>query len=269
MLERVLCCAVAVFIALFTSAVCASPIEITAGDPGSLWPSDPTATVLTFDCLPVGQLPSYGFVGGSLTGNGAIEATSIPGKSAQPAGDPTNYLTVSYPSAAGEVFFTFSADENYFGLYWGSIDSYNTITFLNGNVQVASFSGTTVAALTGLVAEGNQQSPLSNRYINFYFDDDSFDAVVLSTTDFGFEVDNIAFGDPPAPIFEPSTLVLAGSFLCLIPFWRLRGPESRRWARPLRLGHGLATGFLRRVLQPVFAYGSTGAFTGEGRRGRR
>ena len=107
----------------------------------------------------------------------------------------------------------FSSQEYYFGLYWGSIDSYNTITFLRDQGQIATFSGDAIADLTGLIADGEQQSPLSNRYVNFYLGAVFYDEVILSTSNFAFEVDNIAFGDPPVPVAEPATLVLLGSAL--------------------------------------------------------
>jgi hypothetical protein len=205
--------AAAVFALLTSDAVRATPIDITAGSPGTLLPNDLSATVLTFDDLAIGSLPAYQFSGGALSGSAAIENTSLVGIYAQPAGDTTNYLAVSYPSAAGAVQLAFSSPENYFGLFWGSIDSYNTITFLRDQGQIATFSGATIAGLTGLVADGEQQSPLSNRYINFYLGAVFYDEVILSTADFGFEVDNIAFGDPPVPVSEPGTVMLLGSAL--------------------------------------------------------
>ena len=101
------------------------------------------------------------------------------------------------------------------------MDPYNSITFLNHHNQIATFSGTVVAALTGLVANGDQQSSSANRYINFDLGADSYDEVVLSTTDFGLEVDNIAF-DEPTLIMEPTTLILLGSSLYGIALVRRR-----------------------------------------------
>jgi hypothetical protein len=211
---KYLACTAAAVVALLTSdAVRATPIDITAGSPGTLLPNDLSATVLTFDDLAVGSLPAYQFSGGALSGSAAIENTSLVGKFAQPAGDTTNYLAISYPSAAGAVQLAFSSPENYFGIYWGSMDSYNTITFLRDQGQIATFSGAAIAGLTGLVADGDQQSPLSNRYVNFDFGAAFYDEVVLSTSNFAFEVDNIAFGDPPVPVSEPGTLMLLGSAL--------------------------------------------------------
>jgi hypothetical protein len=213
MMKYLACTAAAVFALLTSDAVRATPIDITAGSPGTLLPNELSATVLTFDDLAVGSLPAYQFSGGALSGSAAIENTSLVGKFAQPAGDTTNYLAISYPSAAGAVQLAFSSPENYFGIYWGSMDSYNTITFLRDQGQIATFSGAAIAGLTGLVADGDQQSPLSNRYVNFDFGAAFYDEVVLSTSNFAFEVDNIAFGDPPVPVSEPGTVMLLGSAL--------------------------------------------------------
>jgi PEP-CTERM motif len=111
------------------------------------------------------------------------------------------------------VQLVFSSPENYFGLYWGSMDSYNTIAFLRDQGQIATFSGGAIAGPTGLVVGGDQQSPLSNCYVNFYLGASFYDEVILSTSNFAFEVDNIACGDPPVPVSEPGTLMLLGSAL--------------------------------------------------------
>jgi hypothetical protein len=89
------------------------------------------------------------------------------------------------------------------GLYWGSMDSYDAITFLRDQGQIATFSGAAIAGLTGLVVDGDQQSPLSNRYVNFYLGASFYDEVILSASNFAFEVDNIACGDPSVPVSEP------------------------------------------------------------------
>ena len=165
---KVLACVAALACTLMLAGVGrARPIDITAEAPGVLLPTGLPGSVLSFDAMPVGRLPSYQFNGGSLSGGGAIENTSIIGMSAQPAGSGTGYLTASYPSAAGATQLSFTTPKHYFGLYWGSIDSWNSITFLKEGQQIAAYPGTEVAGLTGLVANGDQQSPSSNRYINF------------------------------------------------------------------------------------------------------
>jgi hypothetical protein len=64
MMKYLSCTAVAVFALLTSDAVRAAPIDISAGPPGTLSPSDLSATILTFDDLAVGSLPLYQFSGG-------------------------------------------------------------------------------------------------------------------------------------------------------------------------------------------------------------
>jgi len=92
----------------------------------------------------------------------------------------------------------------YFGLFWGSIDSYNTLSFYNNNALVASFTG---PDLTN-PANGDQKAPATNTYVNFY-DLPAFDTFQLSSEGFAFEADNIALANNPVP--EPATMLLFGT----------------------------------------------------------
>jgi len=219
-MNRQRCAILSALLSLAGSGAVATPITVTAGDPGSLSPEYNSATVVNLDALASGALPYYFFDSGgpngtvTLTGTAAVENTSIVNAYARPAGTTGNYLTVSDTTKDGALSLTFSVEENYFGLYWGSIDGYNSITFFDEGQVIATYSGDDIAAMTGLAPDGNWNDASANRYINFYTGDNFFDQVVLSTTDFGFEVANIAYGDPPiavAAVPEPSSLVLLGS----------------------------------------------------------
>lgn len=154
----------------------------------------------------------FDFEGGATkpanyTGAGSVVNYSVGGGTAAPAGDSTWYYTVAYPQSNGTGTFTADAGQsyNYFGLYWGSIDDYNTLNFYSAGALIASVSGLDViAAGTSL---GDQMSPGSNRYVNFLFDT-TFDRVDFSTTNFAFESDNHAFANVSVP--EPATLGLFG-----------------------------------------------------------
>lgn len=150
----------------------------------------------------------YDFEGGmpaNYSGAGSVVDYSVSGGTAAPAGDDTNYYTVAYPQQTGVGTFTADAGAsyNYFGLYWGSIDDYNTLSFYNNNALIANITGLQVIAAGA--ALGDQTAPGSNRYVNFLFDT-TFNRVDFGTTQFAFETDNHAFASVP----EPATLGLLG-----------------------------------------------------------
>ena len=64
----------------------------------------------------------------SCSGNYQIVSGSVSGQYAQPAGTNSPYLTVPNPVSNGTANFSLGTQANYFGLFWGSIDTYNTIS---------------------------------------------------------------------------------------------------------------------------------------------
>ncbi len=96
---------------------------------------------------------------------------------------------------------SFGSTQSKFGLYWGSVDSYNTLTFLLGGKVVGKFTGSDVAS--SFDKYGN--SGVSD-YVNFA---GKFDEVTFSATEAAFEVDNLAIA---GAVPEPATwaLMLAG-----------------------------------------------------------
>lgn len=141
----------------------------------------------------------------SCSGDYALVTGSQSGLYAQPLGTDTQYLSVPNPSASSlSALFTLGSAANYFGLFWGSIDSYNFISFYLDNTLVASYSG---SAIVGQFADGNQLSLNSNRYINFDFGNDSFNTVKLTSHGYAFESDNHAFRKL-TEVTEPTTAAL-------------------------------------------------------------
>src|SRR6185312_7836281 len=104
-----------------------------------------------------------------------------------PGSDQTKYLSIGGNSSET---ISFDHPQNAFGLYWGSVDPGNTISFYDGDKLVASYSGADIAPL---VASGNQGSFTSNGYVEFK-DLAPFDKVVLASDANAFEVDNISAG---------------------------------------------------------------------------
>jgi hypothetical protein len=94
--------------------------------------------------------------------------------------------------------------KDYFGLWWGSMDKYNTLDFLAADLITA------VATVKGdafSVADGNQNSGDTNKYVNFYGMGD-FYGVRLTSTSYAFEIDNIAVVKSVVP--EPASMLLLG-----------------------------------------------------------
>ena len=144
----------------------------------------------------------------SCTGNGRLVTGSVSGRYASPYGINDTYLTVPYNYSAGAVSLTTPGSYNYFGLYWGSLDLYNSIHFYDGGSLIGSYNG---ADIFSLLANGGQSSWASNRYVNFLFTDgDLFDRIVLVSTNWAFESDNHAFGNVTTSVPEPGTLVMFG-----------------------------------------------------------
>lgn len=145
----------------------------------------------------------------NYSGQGAILNTSVADKAAAPAGDTTPYLSVAYPSQTGSETFAASPGSafNYFGLYWGSMDDYNKLEFFSGASLLATLTGADVIAAG--VKLGDQVAAGANRYVNFLFDDATFDRIVFSTTQYAFESDNHAFATV-RKVPEPGTFALMG-----------------------------------------------------------
>jgi len=123
------------------------------------------------------------------------------------AGNTTNYYTVpeelSERPRTSMVYFG-GATYDYFGLFWGSVDNYNTIEFLDYDSDKHTWS--VVDDYTGdeviypSAANGNQTAPYSNLYVNFV-DIPVFNAVrFTSDPKYAFEFDNVAVGNQvPVP----------------------------------------------------------------------
>jgi hypothetical protein len=168
-----------------------------AGDGSGLTTCVSGATVVDFNS---GTMPA-GYVG-----DGTVVSGSVSGQYATPAGDTTSYLSVPNPISSGSLTATPGGSYNYFGLYWGSMDNYNTLEFYNGSDLVASINGVDVIAALSLL--GNQTSTGSNRYVDILFGDTTFDSVKFISTNFAFETDNHAYANVAVP--EPGSLALLG-----------------------------------------------------------
>jgi hypothetical protein len=147
-----------------------------------------------------------GSVGGQYAApflSGSNGAGFGPGGTDQADGvDTTSYGTVGAP---GEEFsFTFNSLQKYFGLLWGSVDSYNVLSFFNGSNPVGVITGTDVTA-----SPNGDQGVNGTLYVNIN-SDTAFNKVVFTSNTRAFEFDNIAWSENRQDVPEPGSLALLG-----------------------------------------------------------
>lgn len=128
---------------------------------------------------------------GTFTPGIGIATTDLPNQHVFPFSVDTG--TYAYVSAGeSPVTLHLTGDMKYFGMLWGTVDSYNTIAFYtdDGATLVASFTGSDFidpAGGTDVV------------YANFWAAGGTFDTVVFTTTQEAFEFDNVRVAATPLP----------------------------------------------------------------------
>jgi len=207
--------AAAFFVALSGSA---NAVTITVGAPNDMFGSieggdinfssvtNPLQNPTTIASSPQITAPINGI---TFSGSGVVVLGSSVNNYASPAGWTGNYMAIL---AGQSEALSFSGKMDTFGLYWGSIDAYNSIEFLlngvqQGNIITGADLVAPILAASPLAADGNQTLNSSNRYITFSGLD--FNQVILSSSENAFEFTNIAAAAP-----EPATwaMMILGFF---------------------------------------------------------
>jgi hypothetical protein len=165
------------------------------------------ATLVDFDTgLPADPLITSAGAGfGLYTG-------SIPGLTATPFGDASQYFSVG----KGTTTITFGESQDYLGLLWGSVDGYNSLAFYDGADLVGTITGNMIVN----PATGNQGIG-GTFYVNFDVAS-GFDRLVLVSTQYAFEFDDLAYGTTALRMPEPGTAALLAGGLLTLGFARRR-----------------------------------------------
>ncbi|MHB1204535.1 MAG: Npun_F0296 family exosortase-dependent surface protein [Rhodospirillaceae bacterium] len=174
------------------------------------------ANYVNFDNLPLGPgAGSSGGLGVSFISDGSVVTGASSGVYAAPyisnsnatlfgdltvsGVDTTNYLS----TGIGQLELTFPASELYLGLLWGSVDLYNRLEFFLGSSSVGIVSG------GDIFGSANGDQGLNGTYYANIVSSMPFDRVVASSTQYAFEIDNVAYNSSD-PLPEPLSLGLVG-----------------------------------------------------------
>ena len=198
-------------------AASAGPLTFTATVGGIA--TGPDLSFLTFDSTALPAAVTLSFDNAQIVTGSASGLYAMPyfsngngaffGESPANGADSTRYLAVE---GGGTAAFTFNSPQSYFGLLWGSVDSYNALSFYDASGDlIATIGGEDV----GAGANGNQGAAGTD-YVNV-FSDVAFATVVASSSGNAFELDDVAY-DPPPPsaVPEPASLTMLGTAILAI-----------------------------------------------------
>jgi hypothetical protein len=175
--------------------------DLTPGSSSTATATGPSGSVLV-SFTPDGQVAE-----GSQSGVYAAPYLSgLNGLGFNNPGVPGPDLTPFLTTGMGTVTLSFSSPENYFGILWGSVDPYNTLSFYGANGLIQSLTGTQVLA----GANGNQG--VNGTIYENIWSSVPYTSVVATSSQYAFEFDNVAYSAVPEP-----TTIIAGALL-LLPF---------------------------------------------------
>jgi hypothetical protein len=142
----------------------------------------------------------------TYSGTSGIYMGSVAGLTAAPW-TPTGVETRNYFSTQpkGDITISYGQNQQYFGIMWGSVDGYNTLSFYNNDRLVEQVSGRDVTSNPN----GNQAAK-GTYFANFNFNGDAtFNRVVFTSSSPAFEFNMIAFSTRTQAI-TPTDVVKLG-----------------------------------------------------------
>ena len=115
-----------------------------------------------------------------------------------------NYFAVQ-PS--GGISISFAQQQQYFGIMWGSVDTYNTLSFYRGDTLVEQLPGKAVTN-----NPNGSQAALGTYFVNLNFGGGtSFDRVVATSSNPAFEFNVIAYSTTTQAITPAQQVAQGGT----------------------------------------------------------
>jgi hypothetical protein len=175
---------------LISTSANASIISVTSGGTPNLasgqvsaFASTPGA--ITYDMS--SNIPVFG-------GDPVLLATgTTAGQNAAPFGDTTQYASVGTLVTPATSTLLLSGSNNYVGLYWGSVDAYNSLTITDASGDHVVSSATFGSVLTPAIGD---QGPGGSLYINI-FTDSAITKLTFFSNQKAFEFDNLTVAAVP------------------------------------------------------------------------
>lgn len=142
----------------------------------------------------------------TYSGTSGIYMGNVMGITAAPW-TPTGLETRNYFSTQpkGDITISYGQNQQYFGVMWGSVDSYNTLAFYNNDRLVEQVTGRDVTS-----NPSGSQAARGTYFANFNFNGDtSFNRVVFTSSSPAFEFNMVAFSTRTQAI-TPTDVVKLG-----------------------------------------------------------